>query len=211
MRRFPIPRPGYYRHNEIPLPARRKYAGGELHDTQRNKARRDLGYFIPKPNGRPEEDVSMPDGIMVASACLPCGAIAGPETSNNSLSIAPPRTRWRRVGCTDDFLPGVAGLASAPFCRLPSDLGADGLLMDIVGCLPLQRCIIVDDLGESNASARYSAPYRARATNHTARKALSADFRGIRCEEERFEIILIAMSERRESKRNKEIIEDFPE
>ncbi|KYM77635.1 hypothetical protein ALC53_11977 [Atta colombica] len=89
---------------------------------RKQSARRDLGYFIPKrrPYGG---DVSMPDGIMVASACLPaclpCGAIAGPETSNNSLSIAPHgggesgvlMISFRRYGPC--FCP-------APLCRLPS-------------------------------------------------------------------------------------------
>lgn len=67
----------------------------------------------------------MPDGIMVASLPLRARrAIAGPETSNNSLSIAPhARARGRAAAsrvlmisfrrCGPCFCP-------APRCRLPS-------------------------------------------------------------------------------------------
>lgn len=117
-------------------------------------------------NGRhTEEDVSMPDGIMVASACLSanlsCGAIAGPETSNNSLSIAPRTVAASRLYWW--FPSGVVGLASARHRSVDSRRPRNGqLLMDIVGYLSLRWCIIIDDLAKTNALARYLAPYRTR-------------------------------------------------
>jgi len=67
------------------------------------------------------------------------------------------------------------GLASARHRSVDSRRRRSGrLLMDIVGCLPLRWCIIVDDLAEANASARYLAP-PAR-TNH---RAILSGFQGI--------------------------------
>lgn len=123
---------------------------------RKQSARCDLGHFVPKPKYRPYGgDVSMPDGIMV-SACLPCNAIAGPETSNNSLSIAPHGGGESRVYWW--FPSGVAGLASARYRSVDSRRRSGRLLMDIAGCLPLRWCIIADDLAVANASARYLAP-----------------------------------------------------
>lgn len=57
------------------------------------------------------------------------GAIARPETSNNSLSIAP-RARARARGGesgTDDFLPALwALLLPGTALSTPVDVGADG-------------------------------------------------------------------------------------
>lgn len=127
-----------------------------------NKARGagDLGYFIPKPKRRPHGgDVSMPDGIMVASACLPaCRAALSPGQKPAIIhcplrrTVVASRVYWW-------FPSGVMGLASARHRSVDSRRRRSGrLLMDIVGCLPLRWCIIVDDLAEANASARYLAP-----------------------------------------------------
>lgn len=57
------------------------------------------------------------------------------------------------------FPSGVMGLASARHRSVDSRRPRSGrFLMDIVGCLPLRWCIIVDDLAEAKASTRYLAP-----------------------------------------------------
>lgn len=168
MCRFPIRNPAHYRYNEIPLRCR-KLAGESPATCKRPRkqsARCDLGYFMPKSKygaGHTEETSqcrtalwSLPACLL---ACLPCNAIAGPETSNNSLSIAPHGGGESRVYWW--FPSGVAGLASARYRSVDSRRRRSGrLLMDIVGCLPLRWCIIADDLAMANASARYLAPPR---------------------------------------------------
>lgn len=129
---------------------------------RKQSARPDLGYFIPKPKCRPHGgDVSMPDGIMVASACLPaCCAALSPGQKPAIIhcplrrTVVASRVYWW-------FPSGVMGLASARHRSVDSRRRRSGrFLMDIVGCLPLRWCIIVDDLAEANASTRYLAPPR---------------------------------------------------
>ena len=85
-----------------------------------NKARGAILVISYLNAGRTEETSQCRTALWsLLPACLPCGAIAGPETSNNSLSIAPHgggesgvlMISFRRYGPC--FCP-------APLCRLPS-------------------------------------------------------------------------------------------
>lgn len=112
----------------------------------------------------------MPDGIMVAAACLPaCRAALSPGQKPAIIhcplrrTVVASRVYWW-------FPSGVMGLASARHRSVDSRRRRSGrLLMDIVGCLPLRWCIIVDDLAQPNASARYLAPSRPPCVLITAR------------------------------------------
>lgn len=125
---------------------------------RKQSAWRDLGYFIPKrrPYGG---DVSMPDGIMVASACLSAYRAALSPGQKPVIIHCPLRRTVVASRVYWWFPSGVMGLASARHRSVDSRRRRSGrLLMDIVGCLPLRWCIIVDDLAKANASAPYLAP-----------------------------------------------------
>lgn len=117
VRRFPIRNPAHYRYNEIPLRCRKfEREGAPRHANGRgNKARGTILVisYLNLNTGRSSVrrrrlNAGRHYGLCLP-ACLPCNAITGPETSNNSLSIAP-HTVAARVGCTDDFLPALGAL-----------------------------------------------------------------------------------------------------